>query len=292
MSIATTLSPSELILNDDGSVYHLHLKKEDVVSTIITVGDPGRVDDVTKHFDEIYVTRQNREFKTVTGRIGAKAFTVISTGIGTDNIDIVINELDALFNVDLETRQIKKDLTQLKFIRIGTTGCIQADIPVGSQLYTSYSIGFDGLMRFYRYSENKDEAGLRKVLSQWLPSDFSYQVVQPELPMTSESLSAFMPAITMTMAGFYGPQARSIRLKHLYTDAFFEKLKLLKYQDLRLINFEMETNGIYGLANLLGHQSISFSVILANRSTGEFAEDGQVYTDQLIENVVTILTES
>jgi len=289
MSRATTLSPSELITNEDGSIYHLHLKKEDVVSTIITVGDPGRVDDVSMHFDEIYVTKQNREFKTVTGRIGAKALTVISTGIGTDNIDIVINELDALFNIDFETRQIKPELTTLKFIRIGTTGCIQSDVAIGSHLYTSYSIGFDGLMRFYRYQEDEDEAGLRKLLSMWLPSDFSYQIVKPDLAISAATLGNFLPVLTMTMAGFYGPQARSIRLKHLYTDAFFEKLVGLTYDDHKLTNFEMETNGIYGLAKLLGHQSISFSVVLANRATGEFAHDTQPHVKQLIERVIALL---
>jgi len=281
-----SIPSSELILNDDQSVYHLHLKKDDVAPTIITVGDPDRVDRVSSRFDEIYLTKQNREFRTTTGRIGTKAITVISTGIGTDNIDIVINELDALFNIDLDTKTIKKEKTSIDFIRIGTTGTIQSDTPIGSHLITDYSIGFDGLMRFYRYTENAFEIGLRQILAAWLPPDFTYQCVRTTSDISKYITKDFIPAITLTMAGFYGPQARTLRLQHLYTPAFFEKLTQLEYEDLKIQNFEMETNGIYGLANLLGHTALSFSVAIANRSSGTFSTDPYKDVENLIDRVL------
>lgn len=286
MDSLQSIPSSELILNDDQSVYHLNLKKDDVAPIIITVGDPDRVDAVSRRFDEIYLTKQKREFKTTTGRIGTKDLTVISTGIGTDNIDIVINELDALFNIDLDTKMIKDKKTVLDFIRIGTTGTIQANTPIGSHLITDYSIGFDGLMRFYQYVENPFEMGLRQILASWLPPDFSYQCVRTTSDLNDIIVSGFIPAITLTMAGFYGPQARTLRLQHLYTPAFFEKLTQLEYEDLKIQNFEMETNGIYGLANLLGHNALSFSVVLANRANGTFSADPNMVVEKLVDRVL------
>jgi len=283
---------SELILNPDGSVYHLNIRPEHVAHKIITVGDPDRVEEVTKYFDRITFTTQKREFKTSTGCYNGVDLTVLSTGIGTDNIDIVLNELDALFNIDLEKRELKDQLTSIDIFRIGTSGSMREEIPVDSYVMSAYGVGLDGLMHFYHQEESAAETQIRieaeSLLSDMLPG------VRPYLSSGSERLLARFksfctPGITITAAGFYAPQGRELRLKPRATN-YLDTLKNIKYQDILTTNFEMETAGIYGLAQKLGHNAISLNAIVANRVTGQFSEDSQKTIDTLIQKSLEVIT--
>jgi len=288
----TTLSPSELILNPDGSIYHLNLKPDDIAETIITVGDPDRVSDVSNHFDRLEVDVQKREFKTHTGTYKGKRLTVISTGIGTDNIDIVFNELDALVNINFETREIKKELKQLTFIRIGTTGAIQATIPIDSFLVAEKAIGFDNLLHFYGKTPFLDiefSEALREHTS-WNPKKSDPYVVSADTSLLEQfSSDQIIKGITATNVGFYGPQGRKLRLA-LEDDNLNEKLESFRYKNQKITNFEMETSGIYGMAALLGHKAISLNAILANRATGTFSNNPKMTVDKLITHTLSILT--
>lgn len=287
----TPLSPSELILNPDGSIYHLHLKPGDIATTIITVGDPDRVEAVAKHFESIEVAVHKREFKTVTGMYLNKRLTVISTGIGTDNIDIVFNELDALVNIDFNTRAVKKKHTALTFIRIGTSGAIQEDIAIDSFLVATKAIGLDNLLHFYGNTSFLDIAFSEAFIkhTQW-----SAEKSRPYVVSGNEQLvqlfdtSSFIKGITATNVGFYGPQGRGLRLT-LQDPAANATLQSFQYKKQRITNLEMETSGIYGLAQLLGHQAISLNAILANRATGTFSASPQQTIERLIAKTLSIL---
>lgn len=278
------LLPSELILNDDGSIYHLNLFPEDISNTIITVGDPDRVEKITKYFDEIEVSKRKREFFTQTGWFKNRRITVISTGIGTDNIDIVLNELDALVNIDLKSREIKPKLTKVDIIRIGTSGAIQPSIPIDSFLISKLAIGFDSLLHYY-YTENK---GFKK-FSESLNKHLELNSAKPEPYIIDCDVSLLKKfasektevGITATNVGFYGPQGRVLRLK-LKDDQLNHKLSTFNFDGEMITNLEMETSGIYGLAKLLGHRSISLNAILANRTTDEFSRDPERTIDNLI----------
>lgn len=283
---------SELILNPDGSVYHLNIRPEHVASKIITVGDPDRVDEVTKYFDTVTFTTQKREFKTTTGRCNGVDLTVISTGIGTDNIDIVLNELDALFNIDLDRREIKDTISSIDIFRIGTSGSMREEIPIDSYVMSAYGVGLDGLMHFYEEDASDAEADIRNqasaVLIDILPG------VKPYLssgnPKLLERFKSFcIPGITVTAAGFYAPQGRELRLKPRATH-YLDTLKNIRYQDIDTTNFEMETAGIYGLAQKLGHRAISLNAIVANRVTGQFSQDSQKTIDTLIQKSLEVIT--
>ncbi|WP_190808786.1 nucleoside phosphorylase [Flagellimonas sp. S3867] len=280
----STLGSSELILNPDGSIYHLNLLPEDIATTIITVGDPNRVSMVSKYFDSIDIDKGKREFLAHTGSYKGKKITVISTGIGTDNIDIVFNELDALVNIDFATREIKQNKTQLDFIRIGTSGSIHSDIPVDSFLLSSKAIGFDGLMHFYEGGQvrNKDlEQKLNQFLG-WGGHNIVAYAVDADMDLSKKLSSNHIRfGITITNSGFYGPQGRSLRLAPKVSD-FNTKLAAFSYQNLPLTNHEMETAGMYGLAKLHGHRAVSLNAILANRATGEFSNNGRKTVDDLI----------
>lgn len=269
------LGSSELILNADQRVYHLDLLPEELAETIITVGDPDRVAMVSKYFDTIEVRKKKREFHTHTGRIGSKRITVISTGIGTDNIDIVLNELDALVNIDFETRTIKEKKTVLEIIRIGTSGAIQPQIPVDSYLYSEYAIGLDNLMHFYD-SRHIQQIKIQRAFNAHLGGfrgKWSSYAVECDRELTARFASdELMAGLTITNTGFYGPQGRRLRLK-LQDDHLLEKLASFNFQGKQITNLEMETSGIYGLARLLGHRALSLNCILANRSSGEFSSD-------------------
>lgn len=288
----TALSPSELILNPDGSIYHLNLKPDDIAETIITVGDPDRVSDVSKHFDKLEVDVQKREFKTHTGTYKGKRLTVISTGIGTDNIDIVFNELDALVNINFETREIKKELKQLTFIRIGTTGAIQATIPIDSFLVAEKAIGFDNLLHFYGKTHFLDiefSDSLQKHTN-WNPKKSDPYVVSADTSLLEQfSSDQFIKGITATNVGFYGPQGRKLRLA-LEDDNLNEKLENFRHNGQNITNLEMETSGIYGMAALLGHKAISLNAILANRASGTFSKNPKMAVDKLIAHTLSILT--
>ncbi|MEP2279374.1 nucleoside phosphorylase [Maribacter sp.] len=279
------LKPAELIINEDGSIYHLNLLPEDIATTVITVGDPDRVHQVSRHFDTIEVKKGKREFHTHTGHLNGKRISVISTGIGTDNIDIVLNELDALVNIDFKTRTLKEEHTTLNIIRIGTTGAIQPDIPIDSFLISKYSIGFDGLLHFYEhdkinYPEIEDEFIAHTSWNAYKarPYVLSYSAKLGKLFSDNRIRLGF----TATNTGFYGPQQRQLRIKPSQME-LLEKLSTFKFKELKLTNLEMETSGIYALAQLLGHEAVSMNCILANRSTGEFSVTPTASVDRLIE---------
>ena len=279
------LAASELILNSDDSIYHLNLHPEDIADTVITVGDPDRVAEISKYFDTVEIKKTKREFTTHTGFLNGKRITVISTGIGTDNIDIVINELDALVNIDLETMTEKSKKRTLDFKRIGTSGAIQPNIKLDSFVLSETAVGLDGLLHFYNTSKIQHDslvASLEKHLA-WQNFDICPHAFDADRQLF-ETLNSkhTVSGITVTNTGFYGPQGRSIRLVPKLKD-FHEKLVTFNYQTKQLTNLEMETAGIYGLAKLLGHRAISINAILANRATGEFSSKPSKTVTQLIQ---------
>ena len=281
--------PSELIINPDGSIYHLNLRPEQIAKTVIVVGDPDRVAKVSTHFDRIEYKMQKREFVTHTGSYKGKRITVISTGIGTDNIDIVLNELDALVNIDFEKRTEKEALTSLDIIRIGTSGAMQEDIPVDSFVASKYGLGLDGLLHFYNHKNNADEHMTFLQFMETVGTETNFPI-RPYIARAGEDLlknlaADFKQGITLTCPGFYAPQGRILRAD-LSVDNFLLNLGKFSYKNLRCTNFEMETAAIYGLSNILGHQAISFNAILANRVTNEFSIKPKESVKQLIEIVL------
>ncbi|MBK9257507.1 MAG: nucleoside phosphorylase [Saprospiraceae bacterium] len=289
-----SIKSSELILNNDGSIYHLSLLPNQVAEDIIFVGDQDRVSMITKYFDKIEFTIQHREFKTQTGTFNEKRITVISTGIGTDNIDIVLSELDALFNIDLEKREIKDKLTSLNIYRIGTSGALTDSVPVNSFVASSFAIGLDGLLHFYNYEENEAESDIRKQAIELLISDLPD--VRPYVAQCSDKLlgkflSECRPGITVTNTGFYGPQGRTLRINPKSV-SFLDNLRKVQYQGTTTTNLEMETAGIYGLSKIYGHHAISLNAIIANRATGEFVKDMQKPVEKLIELTLETITSN
>ena len=286
------IAESELILNPNGSIYHLNLKPEDLAQTIITVGDPDRVESISKHFDSIEVKVHKREFKTHTGTYKGKRISVISTGIGTDNIDIVFNELDALVNIDFETRTIKENHTQLTIIRVGTSGAIQADIPLDSFLISETAIGFDNLLHFYGNTSFLDESFSEAFTkhTNWSDKKSAPYVVHADKSLFSLfSEENFIKGITATNVGFYGPQGRVLRLS-TQDKNLNNKIASFSFNKKRITNLEMETSGIYGMARLLNHKAISLNAILANRANGEFSQNPQKTVENLILKTLEIIT--
>lgn len=279
-----TIKESELIINPDGSIYHLNILPEDLATTVITVGDPDRVSSITQHFDTIEISKQKREFKTETGVYKGKRITVISTGIGTDNIDIVFNELDALVNIDFKTRTIKPNHTSLDIIRIGTSGSILESIAIDSFLISELAVGFDSLLHFYD-SKHVQDITLSKALME--QTNWAKEKSDPYVVTYDESLGTkfksdkVINGFTATNVGFYGPQSRVLRLS-LQDDELKDKLAAFNFKGNQITNLEMETAGIYGLSKLLGHKAISMNAILANRATGEFSENPDKLVDDLI----------
>jgi len=284
-----TIPESELVLNHDGSIYHLHIRPEDLAETVILVGDQNRVAEVSKHFDEIEVQKSKREFITHTGYVGKKRISVVSTGIGTDNIDIVMNELDALANINLETREVKSTPTKLKFIRIGTSGSLQDDLQVNDILVSSYGLGLDSLMQFYDYEENDEISNMLNAIDEQLELLF----VNPYLFKAPGDLFAqfskhFNYGITATCCGFYAPQGRMLRAQAKYED-LIKRLSGIEVNGLRVTNFEMETAAIYGMATLLGHEAVSVNAILANRINHTFSHNPSVIVENAIKKVLEIV---
>ncbi len=278
------IKESELILNPDGSIYHLNLLPTDIANTIITVGDPDRVASVSKHFDIIEVKKHRREFNTHTGTYKGKRITVISTGIGTDNIDIVFNELDTLVNIDFETREIKKELTSLDIIRIGTSGAIQPNIPINSFLISELAVGFDSLLHFYDSKHVQNEALSQDIIQQtnWFDKKSEPYVVSANSNLVNQFKSdETVLGFTATNVGFYGPQGRVLRLQ-TQDNNLNDKLAKFESNGKQITNLEMETAGIYGLASLLGHKALSLNAILANRATGQFSDTPTETVDRLI----------
>ncbi len=278
------IASSELIINQDGSIYHLNLKPEDIAQTIITVGDPDRVASVSAHFDHIELKVARREFHTHTGMYKGKRLTVISTGIGTDNIDIVFNELDALVNVDFQTREPKDLHTPLNFIRIGTTGSVQTSIPVDSFLLSQRGIGFDSLFHWYE-NDGGDSAFAKAIKDQLQLSD---KISDPYVLHCSVELAKKFQTIemlngnTVTNVGFYGPQSRSIRLRPSQHE-LNERIANFEHDGHKITNLEMETSGIYAMSQLLGHHAVSLNAVLANRATGDFSKNPEKTVEELIE---------
>ncbi|MFA4868785.1 MAG: nucleoside phosphorylase [Pedobacter sp.] len=277
------LSPSDLIINPDGSIYHLNLLPEELAETVITVGDPDRVTEVSKHFDKIELKKGKREFITHTGFLGKRRITVISTGIGTDNIDIVFNELDALVNVDFQSRMVKEKLTSLNIIRIGTSGAIQPDVPMGTILASSFGVGLDALMNYYIHELSGDE---HSFLDAFKTHFAHFRGITPYVTAADAGLlqsigSQMEQGVTVTTPGFYAPQGRQVRAKNAVPD-LITQLNTFRHQQVRITNLEMETAGIYALAKVLGHKALSVNAILASRVNFEFSKNPQQVVDKAI----------
>jgi len=285
---------SELILNPDGSIYHLHLLPDHLADTILTVGDPARVAQVSRHFDSIDVEIAHREFVTHVGYHKGRRLMVMSTGMGTDNIDIVMNELDALVNVDFMSRTIRpvEERMSLRIIRLGTSGSLQPDIPVGALLATEHAVGLDSLMQFYPLVQTGLETEIATELQQALQLPFAPYVVRGADLLREQAGQGLLVGNTLTCPGFYGPQGRVLRLDLRQAD-YIERLQNFAHLSaegkFRLTNFEMETAGYYSLGRLLGHEVVSLNAILANRATGEFAENPTALVDEMIERTLQLI---
>ncbi|MBW6533513.1 MAG: nucleoside phosphorylase [Mariniphaga sp.] len=284
---------SELILNSDGTIFHLHLKPENIADQIILVGDQARVEIVAGFFDKMDFSVKNREFSTITGWYKDKKFSVISTGIGTDNIDIVLNELDALVNIDLETREINHEKKSLNIVRIGTSGSLQEDNPVNSFLVSQKSIGFDGMLNFYANREQVCDLPFEKAFKQFtgwnefLPTPY---VVDASRRMISKfETPEFRKGVTISAPGFYGPQGRVLRLP-LAMPQLNKLLEEFRFEDHKITNFEMESSAIYGLSKMLGHQALTICLIIANRVTKQANENYRPVMEDLIKKVLDNLT--
>lgn len=288
------IAESEMILNARGAIYHLNLKPEEIGGTVFLVGDPDRVKEVSKHFDKIEYRGEYREFITHTGVIGKKRLSVLSTGIGTDNIDIAINELDALVNIDLVTREIKPATTSLNLIRIGTSGALQPEIPVDNFIASTHGLGIDNLLNFYRLEQNEEE---KQLLHSFVTSTQMHsQIGYPYIAGASASLikhfvKDFYQGITVTCPGFYGPQGRILRLG-IRNPELVNRLTQFRFGQHRITNFEMETSAIYGLSKLLGHNCLSLNAVIANRVRKEFSTDGKAAVENLIVKVLEIVSEN
>lgn len=270
---------SELILNADGSIYHLHLKPDNLASLVFTVGDPDRVPLVSRYFDQIDFKGSKREFVTHTGRIKGKRVTVMSTGMGTDNVEIVMTELDSLVNVDLKTHTVKPTQTSLDIIRLGTSGSMQVDLPVGSLLASEIAVGIDTLMQFYPKMEGSQDWA--KVVQEALGLTFlPYQAAASSKLLQRLPLE-FHRGVTLTAPGFYAPQGREIRLKPKMEN-MIERLAALEVAGLKMTNFEMETAGYYAMGQLLNHRMLSLNAIVANRPSGAFDKEAEKTVDRMI----------
>lgn len=281
--------PSELIVNADGSIFHLHVKPEQLADKVILVGDPGRVANVAKHFDTVECDISNREFKTITGTYKEKRITVVSTGIGTDNIDIVVNELDALANIDLATRYEKPEFRQLTIVRIGTSGGMQPDLPLGSFLISEKSIGFDGMLNFYEgrdaVSDLEFEASMKEQLN-WNPQLAAPYVVDADKELVERiGQSDMIRGVTISANGFYGPQGRVLRIG-LADPAINDKIEAFRFKHYKITNYEMEGSAIAGLSKMMGHKAMTVCCVIANRRVEAANTNYQPYIEELIEKVL------
>ena len=286
------IGDSELILNSDGSVYHLKLRPENISENIIIVGDQGRVETISQHFSNIECKIQNREFVTHTGTYNGKRITALSTGIGTDNIDIVINELDALVNIDLENRTIKENLTSLNIVRLGTCGALQGDIPVDDFVMSSYGLGFDGLLNFYVHERNIFEEEITEAFIEHMK--WNVNLARPYTVKASEKLAnkigeGLFKGITATASGFYGPQGRQLRIAP-YDDLLNEKMETFNFNGNRITNFEMETSALYGLGAILGHNTLTICTVIANRVSKQYSKDYHPSVEKMIQMVLNRIT--
>ena len=288
---------SELILNPDGSIYHLNLLPDHISDTILTVGDPARVAQVSRHFDSMEFEGTHREFVTHVGYYRGQRLTVLSTGMGTDNIDIVMNELDALVNIDFMARTVRpvEERLSLRIIRLGTSGSLQAEVPIGAMLATEHAVGLDSLMQFYPLMETGLETEIATGLQQALALPYAPYVVRGSDLLREQIGAGMVMGNTLTCPGFYGPQGRRLRLDLRQPD-YLARLQGFRHQsaegEFRLSNFEMETAGYYALGRLLGHEVLSLNAIVANRATGEFAADAGAVVDAMIERTLAALVKA
>jgi uridine phosphorylase len=285
---------SELIINPDGSIFHLKLRPGQIANDIILVGDPARVQMVAAYFDKVELQVQNREFASITGEYQGKRLTVISTGIGTDNIDIVLNELDALVNLDFIRRELKTDYTKLSIIRIGTSGALQADIPINSYLVTRKSIGFDGLINFYARREEIVDINLENAFKNhtaWNPLMASPYVVDCDEYLFNKIFDhQFLEGITISAPGFYGPQGRILRLKTV-DPLMNRKIESFSFNNMRITNFEMESSAIYGLSKLMGHHALTVCLIIANRVANNVVTNYKTEMERLVHLILNKLKD-
>ena len=287
------IEDSELIINSRGAIYHLDLRPEELADTVIVVGDPDRVKKVSRHFNSIEHQRQHREFITHTGYIGNKRISVISTGIGPDNIDIVFNELDALANIDFNTREIKSEFRKLHIIRFGTSGSLQKDVAVDTFVASTHGLGLDNLLNYYAYQKTSDQLALIDafIAQTELTKDITIPYVfEGSITLLEKFNSDFHKGITVTCPGFYGPQGRILRLQ-LNSPGLVNKLTEFTFNSHRITNFEMETSAIYGLGKLLGHECLSVNAIVANRVTKKFSEDSNAAVEKLIVKALEVLMD-
>lgn len=288
------IAESELIINPRGAVYHLDLRPEEIARTVITVGDPDRVKEISKHFDSVEVKRQHREFITHTGYVGKKRLTILSSGIGPDNIDIVMNELDALVNIDLTTRQVRNKPTSLNIMRIGTSGSLQGDIRVDSFVASTHGLGIDNLLNFYRHEQNDEEKQLLHsfVTHTQMHGQMSYPYISSAAAsLIKHFVKDFHQGITVTCPGFYGPQGRILRLGLRYPQ-LVDRLTDFRFGQHRISNFEMETSAIYGLGRLLGHNCLALNAIVADRVNKQFSKDGKATIEKLIVQTLEIFSDN
>ena len=288
------IAESELIINNRGAVYHINCRPEEIAETVITVGDPDRVAEVSKHFDKIEFKNQHREFITHTGYVGKKRISCVSTGIGPDNIDIVINELDALVNIDFETREIKDKLTPLNIIRVGTSGSLQRSIPVDSFVASTHGLGLDNLMNFYLLTNNEEEKQLLQAFN--THTQMHQRISNPyisnaDISLLKNFVEGFHQGITVTCPGFYGPQGRVLRMGLTHPE-LIDQLTTFSFGQYRITNFEMETSAIYGMGRVLGHRCLSLNAIVANRIAKEFSKDGAAAVENLIVKTLAILSSN
>lgn len=287
------IAESELIINERGAVYHLDVRPDEIAHNIITVGDPERVKEVSRHFDSIEFQAQHREFVTHTGLLGNKRISVVSTGIGPDNIDIVLNELDALVNIDFASRTIRPQLTQLNIIRIGTSGSLQADIPVDSFVASTHGLGIDNLLNFYLHENNEEERQLIHsfVTQTQLHSGFGNPyITAASMHLLKHFVQGYHQGITVTCPGFYGPQGRILRLG-ISNPHLIDRLTSFEFGKHRITNFEMETSAIYGLGKALHHHCLSLSAIIANRIHQNFSKDAPRLIERLIQASLEIILQ-
>ena len=283
---------SQLVLNNEGAIYHLNLHPDQLADNVIMVGDPGRVDMIASFFDKIDVERQNRELVTRTGWFNGKRITVLSTGMGTDNLDIVMNELDALVNIDLKTRMPKETHRSLNLIRLGTCGALQPDIEPGNNVATRYAIGLDGLLYFYEKHKEVNEIAMRDAFIKQMdyPKDLPKPYVVEGSKMLFDKLAeGYYQGVTATAPGFYGPQGRTLRM-HLSYPENNNKIENFDYQGWRVCNFEMESSALYGLGKMMGHNCLTICVAIANRVTEKFTTDYHPYVRKLVESTLERLT--
>ena len=276
---------SELVLNKDGSVYHLNLKPQHIAENVLIVGDPSRVYRISKHFDKIEFEMNKREFITHVGKYNGKQITVLSTGMGPDNIEIFFTELDALVNVDLKKKEIKARKRPLNIIRIGTSGAMQEDIPVGSHVASRFGVGFDNLMDFYQYEHSSFEAEIALKLREHANLSFTPYVAEGSAGLLEQFSEGMIVGNTVTTPGFYAPQGRHIRLPLKYPK-LLRDLSNFHHKDFWLTNFEMETSALYAMARMLGHNMLSVNAVIANRVKGTFSKNPYPTIDSLIKKVL------